>query len=82
MTNEHIDALTNARKRIVEWRRRVARDIAASEDQRHTDWALALTTYQQAVEAIDKAIEEEQKAHSPAAFGRDVSGYPPGRVLP
>ena len=74
MTDEHVDTFRQARERIVEWRHRVASSIASLEQQRNSDWAAELITYQNALEAIERAIKDEESRARPSS---ETAGFIP-----
>jgi len=70
MPNEHIDTLRQARDELVRDRRLVAQRIAKSNGPLAVQNAPCLTTIQSAIEAIDRAILDEQ-AMQQAPDGHD-----------
>ena len=66
MAEDHVSDLKNARDELVRQRR--ANISALTEGDKHTAHQLnTLIRYQQAIDAIDRLIEEEQRAAEIAA---------------
>lgn len=63
MADNHVDALHRTRRRLVEQRRKMARDIAKlpeGDSDRTVRHAEQLIVMQNAIEAVDRAIEDEK----------------------
>jgi hypothetical protein len=66
MAEDHVSNLKNARDELVRQRR--ARMSALAEGEIHTEHQVdTLIRYQKAIEAIDRAIKQEQRAAEIAA---------------
>jgi phosphopentomutase len=65
MAEDHVSKLKNARDELVRQRR--ACISALAEGDIHTEHQLDVLRYQEAIEAIDRAIKEEQRAAERAA---------------
>jgi hypothetical protein len=65
MAKEHIDQLHAARKRLVEDRRQSVRELSESHQRGRTDdLREKLITVQQAIAAVDDALEDEKRINS------------------
>jgi hypothetical protein len=64
MAKEHVDALINARERLVESRRKLA--VALGSQRGDTDtWRKELTEVQTTIQAIDSALLDETDETAP-----------------
>ena len=74
MAEDHVSALKNARDELVRQRR--ARMSALAEGDVRTEHQVdTLIKYQEAIEAIDRAIKEEQRAAKIAAGVQPLIKY-------
>jgi hypothetical protein len=74
MAEDHVSDLKNAKDELVRQRR--ASISALAEGDIHTEHQLdTLIRYQQAIEAIDRAIKEEQRAAKIAAGVQPLIKY-------
>jgi hypothetical protein len=60
MGQEHLEELKKARSALVEARRTWARTLA-KPGPKDDNAAMTMTSYQEAIEAIDRAIEDEKR---------------------
>ena len=65
MSNDHVDALRRARHELVEARRRLAIRMADNPDVSAEGLAGSMIQLQQAIDAIDAAIKDEELIHPP-----------------
>ena len=65
MSDEHVDALRRARQELVEARRRLAIRMADNPDVSAEGLAAPMIQLQQAIDAIDAAIKDEESMHPP-----------------
>jgi hypothetical protein len=69
MAEEHVKQLFAAREKLVADRRELAEAMAKPFERGHTDSRNKFVVVQAAIEAIDRAIQDEQPAKGPALTG-------------